>query len=128
MQKGSDAVCTFTWFAQPLRGEDAGREGGQDMAAAGDEGGEGKGDGPAGGQEAGAGGRGHVVGEVPQQQQMGEAEMKRSAALRGAQSQDLAVSPESLCKFFGRWATARRGAQRGAALNRSGWKCRVESI
>ena len=70
------------------------------MATAGDEGGEGQGDGPAGGP-AGAGGGRHVVGEVPQQQQMGEAEMKRSAALRGAQSQDLAVSPESLCKFTG---------------------------
>ena len=96
------------------------------MAAAGDEGGEGKGDGPAGGQEAGAGGRGHVVGEVPQQQQMGEAEMKIRRAARStiAGPRQLRI----LAQIFGRWATARCDAQRGAALSRSGWKCMAESI
>ncbi|CAN6268286.1 unnamed protein product [Urochloa humidicola] len=50
---------------QPFRGEDAGGEGGQDMAAAGEEGDEGQGDGPVGRQrQAGAGGCGHVMGEV----------------------------------------------------------------
>lgn len=45
------------------------------MAAAGEEGDEGQGDGRLG-RPAGAGGRGHVLGEVQQQQQMGEIEMK----------------------------------------------------
>jgi hypothetical protein len=72
------------------------------MAAAGEEGDDGQGDGPAGRRQAGAGGGGRVVGEVPQQQQMGEIEMKIQRAERNLPSgvQDLAVSPKSSCKFL----------------------------
>lgn len=70
---------------QSFQGQDAGGEGGQDVAAAGEEGDEGEGDVAAGGgarARGGAGGGGRVVGEVQQQRRGRQVEMTVRTVLR----------------------------------------------